>query len=125
MVEPVDELTAVTDQGDVVAATTKKNYHWTVLFSEGSVKPIVLVKDQEQSGSVESRTVAADIRVVPSSNISSVDADYLFITDQCGGFSDRQNRFADRALTAGGTEIYNRTLKRGSRCTVQTSIIEL
>lgn len=125
MMEPTDRLTSEVKPEEQVAVATHSNYHRTVLYSEGKIMPNIWAENEFKKNYASSRTVVADIRVVSPTNVSNAPEDYLFITEQCGSFSKRERRLIDAAVNAGGSVVFNETSERGSRCSIQNTLISL
>ena len=130
-IDPVTKLTNEVSTDDKIAVTSSHAYRLTYLFSEGKVKPTVLISKRTASERLSSnstklvpRTVTANATIISPQNISRIDADYLFVLPRCE-YTVREQQLIQTSLSNGGTIVYNMTKKQGSRCDTRSILIRI
>lgn len=123
--KPIKEVVELVGPDDAITVTSFKHYTWTVLYSEGRLWPSIWLPDREAYNIAANRTVNAEMRVVSASQVRSgtVRTDWLYVVSECGELTTYQRRLVDAALSTGGILQINRTLSRGSRCTITIKLI--
>lgn len=121
---PVERLTAVHEPGQQVATVTLENYRDVLMYSHGSIEPILLANNESMRDDFGFFTTQANIQIRPPSELAEINADYLYIVQQCGGFTTRQQSYISAAEEL-GEKIVSERHARGAKCDINIAIIEL
>jgi hypothetical protein len=122
--KPVERLTAVHEPGQQVATVTLENYRDVLMYSHGSIEPILFANNGSMRDDFEFFTTQAEIQIRPPSELAGTDIDYLYIVQQCGEFTARQKSYISAAEEFGDTIVSERHT-RGAKCDINIAIIKL
>jgi hypothetical protein len=110
--KPIGQLASIADDGDTVAVTQRRSYDYTLIYTHGDIRPVILLAE-DQTRHHETRTVLADLQVVDPSHIYQTDIDYLFVNNfQCRDTTARERAMIDNATLNGGEVVHHEVVNR-------------
>jgi hypothetical protein len=123
--DPVQQLTNVAGEEDTVAVTNRRLYDYTLIYTNGQYRPVILTRDDGQKRATEIRTSIADVRVGDPATIGSSNIDYLLVnTFACRDIKPDEQALIDSAVSTGGTVVYDQTTTRKQfRCSEYRTVI--
>jgi hypothetical protein len=115
--DPANQLNDIISQNESVGVVQGRLYRSTILYTEGSVRPIMFVETNQKKEDFKKFSPHADVRIINFSNPELDDIDYVYIKSECNDMSGKNKQILDYALQNGGEIVYQTHKERGGfRC---------
>jgi 4-amino-4-deoxy-L-arabinose transferase-like glycosyltransferase len=115
--EPVTALNGFVEDNETVAVVQNRLYRSTVLYSEGRIRPILLLESDREREKFKRFSPYGRTRVTDLSSPDLADIDYIYLKSECSALSGRPKQMFDYLTNDGAEIVYeNHRQRPGFRC---------